>query len=72
MWGSLLAAALRVLTLVRSAEVRFGVVWPEGWGAAAVKGCRGVSDRLTALLLPPVFPCTTCFCRALCAAGEEL
>lgn len=46
MWGSLLSAALHVLTLVQSAEVRFGVVWPEGRGVAAVKGCRGVSDRL--------------------------
>lgn len=47
MWGSLLSAALHVLAPVQSAEVRFGVVWPEGPGAAAVKGFRGVSYRLT-------------------------
>lgn len=46
MWGSLLSAALRVLAVVQSAEVRFGVIWPEGPGAAAVKGFRGVSDSL--------------------------
>lgn len=38
-----MSAALHVLALVQSAEVRFGVVWPEGPGAAAVKGFRGFS-----------------------------
>lgn len=41
MWGSLLSAALLVLAPVQRAEVRFGVVQPEGPGAAAVKDFRG-------------------------------
>lgn len=63
MWQLLLSAALCVVALDESAEGRFGVVWPEGPGAAAV---------LTALACSPVLPCTTYFCRglSLCVAGR--
>lgn len=37
----------QLLTPVQSAEVRFGVIWPEGPAAAAVKAFRGVRDSLT-------------------------
>jgi len=42
----LLSAALCVLPSDKRAEVRFGVAWPEGPGAAAVRGFRGVTGGL--------------------------
>lgn len=49
----LLSAALCMPACAKGAEVRAGVGWPEGPGAA-VQAFRDISWGLTALVFPPV------------------
>lgn len=70
MWLLLLSAAVCMLACARSAEGRFGVMWPEGPGTAVTDTSARGWLRLTALVLTCLLYTRKCY-RGLCCKSSS-